>query len=83
MPGRVAHAAAAICALRQVQRPVYESHPPVPEIEEIAGGELAAPGVVNRDRAQFAVIAGPVEKHDEGAPVPQCLEMADRSVSRE
>ena len=68
---------APLCALRDPQRPVDESDPAVPEVEEVAGGEIPASGVVDRDRAQLAVPAPPVEQHDEGPALPQGLEMAD------
>jgi hypothetical protein len=43
----VAHPAPALGALGQVKGTVDEGDPPVPEVEQVAGGELSAPGVVD------------------------------------
>ena len=71
--GSPAHAAATLRALRQVQGSVDESNQPVTEVEQIAGCELSSPCVIDRHRAQFALIATPVQKHHERPPVTKFL----------
>jgi len=51
--GRAAHPASALGALREVERPVDERDPPVPEIEEMTRAQLSATRMVDRDRAEL------------------------------
>src|SRR5471032_767853 len=65
-----------------MERTVDEGDPSVPELEEVTSGQLAAAGVVDRNRAQLAVLAATVEEHHKRAAVTQGLEVPDAAGSR-
>ena len=78
IPGRPAHAPAPLRALREMEWPVQKGDSPVAETEQVAARELTAAGVVDRDRAELALVAAPVEEDHESATV--CLLYTSRCV---
>ena len=70
MPGatqRQTGSVSAVGALADRQRPVHEPDHLVAELDEVAGGQLAAPHIVNGDRAQVQAAGVPVEQHGRDA----------------
>jgi hypothetical protein len=80
-PSSSSAAAAPVGALPDRDRPVDQGDAAVPELEQVADGDLAAAAVIDRDRA-LPGGTRPVEQHHRGAAVTDAAQLGRPAVHR-